>query len=72
MRKDANGKPIRTPFPIDDTLTLASYDDTNYGYLRIVVNAQIMRIEYHPASDGATTKTPNDTITINLATRAIS
>lgn len=72
LRNDANGNPIRTPFPIDDTLTLASYDDTNYGYLRVVVNDQIMRIEYHPASDGATTKTPNDAITINLATRALS
>ena len=29
----------RTPYPIDSTLTLESYDDTDYGYLRIVVNA---------------------------------
>lgn len=72
LRKDANGNPIRTPFPIDDTLTLASYDDTNYGYLRVVVNAQSMRIEYHSATDGATTKTPNDAVTINLATHALS
>jgi hypothetical protein len=72
LRNDANGNPIRTPYPIDNTLALLSYDDTNYGYLRVVVNAQTMRIEYHPASDGSTTKTPNDAVTVNLATHALS
>ena len=72
MQKDANGNVIRTPFPIDSELTLNSYDDTDYGYLRIVVNAQTLRIEYHPASDGSTTKTPDDRITVNLATRTVS
>jgi len=72
LRKDANGNPIRTPFPIDNTLTLASYDDQNYGYLRVVVNAQTLHIEYHPASDGSATKTPNDRVTVNLATRTLS
>src|SRR5665213_3586701 len=55
----------RTPYKIDATLTLESYDDTDYGYLRVVVNAQIMTIEFHPESDGGVTKTPNDTVTIN-------
>ncbi|WP_263354365.1 metallophosphoesterase family protein [Acidicapsa acidisoli] len=63
---------IRTPFQIDSTLTLESYDDTDYGYLRIVVNAQTMTIEFHPESDGGTTKTPDDDVTINLAARTIS
>lgn len=62
----------RTPYKIDDTLTLESYDDTDYGYLRVVVNAQTMRIEFHPESDGAVTKTPDDVVTVNLATRTIS
>ena len=72
LRSDSSGNPIRTPFPIDSTLTLNSYDDKNYGYLRIVVNAQTLHIEYHPASDGSTTKTPDDRVTVNLATRTIS
>jgi Calcineurin-like phosphoesterase len=72
LQKDANGNPIRTPYPIDTDLTLNSYDDTDYGYLRVVVNAQTMRIEYHPASDGSTTKTPDDRVTVNLATRTLS
>jgi len=62
----------RTPYPVDSTLTLESYDDTDYGYLRIVVNAQTMTIEFHPQSDGGTTKTPDDTVTIELATHTIS
>lgn len=72
LRNGANGNPIRTPYPIDNTLTLASYDDANYGYLRVVVNAQTMRIEYHPAYDSSTTKTPDDRVTVNLATRTLS
>jgi len=62
----------RTPYPIDSTLTLESYDDTDYGYLRIVVNAQTITIEFHPQSDGGTTKTPDDTVTVNLATHRIT
>jgi len=62
----------RTPYKIDNTLTLESYDDTDYGYLRVIVNAQSLRIEYHPESDGGVTKTPNDVVTVNLQTRALS
>ena len=69
LQTDTSGNPIRTPYPIDSELTLSSYDDTDFGYLRVVVNAQTMRIEYHPASDSSTAKTPNDVVTVNLAAR---
>jgi Calcineurin-like phosphoesterase/Iron/zinc purple acid phosphatase-like protein C len=72
MQKDTNGNPIRTPYQIDSELTLNSYDDTDYGYLRIVVNAETMRIEYHSASDGSMAKTPDDVVTVNLAARTVS
>jgi hypothetical protein len=62
----------RTPFQIDSTLTLENYDDTDFGYLRVIVNATTMTVEFHPESDGGTTKTPNDTVTIDLATRTLS
>ncbi|WP_446745540.1 metallophosphoesterase family protein [Silvibacterium acidisoli] len=62
----------RTPYKIDDTLTLESYDDSDYGYLRVVVNDTTLRIEFHPESDGSTTKTPNDVVTVDLAKRTIS
>jgi hypothetical protein len=62
----------RTPYKIDNTLTLESYDDTDYGYLRVIVNATTMSIEFHPQSDGGTIKTPNDTVTITLANHTVS
>ncbi len=62
----------RTPYKIDDTLTLESYDGTDYGYLRIIVNATTLTIEFHPEHDGGTTKTPDDVVTITLATHTIT
>ena len=53
----------------DDAVTFENYDDTGYGYLRVIVNAQQLRIEYHSASDGAAVKAPDDSVTIDLATR---
>ncbi len=63
---------LRTPYPIDSELTLESYDDTDYGYMRVVVTADTLRIEFHPESDGGTTKTPDDVVTVTLATHAVS
>jgi hypothetical protein len=69
--------PLRTPRIIQkaeggrDQVTLESYDDTHYGYLRIVVTAAILRIEYHPADDGEGVKTPDDVVTVDLARRTI-
>jgi len=66
---------LRTPLVLDkvpgqtDTVTLENYDDRDYGYLRIVVTKSLLRIEYHPASDGAEAKTPDDVVTVDLATR---
>jgi hypothetical protein len=62
----------RTPYTIDSSLTLESYDDTDYGYLRIVVNAKTLRIEFHPEHDGGTTKTPDDVVTVTLATHSVA
>ncbi len=62
----------RTPYKIDNTLTLENYDDTDYCYMRVVVNAQSLRIEFHLAKDGPTVKTPNDVVTVNLANHTIS
>jgi hypothetical protein len=72
MRPAASGNAIRTPMTVDSALTLASYDDTHYGYMRVIVNATTLRMEFHPAEDGGTTKTPDDAFTLNLKTRAIA
>ena len=55
--------------PYDTNVTFESYDDQDYGYLRIVVTTTQLRIEYHPAPDGATAKTPDDFVTVDLVSR---
>jgi hypothetical protein len=73
--RTTGGQALRTPQTLqpksadDDAVTFENYDDTNYGYLRIVVDPRQLRIEYHPASDGVAAKTPDDSVTIDLATR---
>jgi metallophosphoesterase superfamily enzyme len=74
-KKDTN-TPLRTPKQLDvpaksDKVTLENYDDEDYGYLRVIVTAKQLRIEYHPASDGAGAKTPDDSVTVDLATRKL-
>jgi hypothetical protein len=71
-RKGASA--LRTPSPLEvtghaDKVTLENYDDEDYGYLRIIASATQLRIEYHPASDGAGAKTPDDIVTVDLASR---
>jgi hypothetical protein len=55
--------------PLRDQVVFENYDDGDYGYLRIVVDQNQLRIEYHPASDGEQAKTPDDFVTIDLKTR---
>jgi hypothetical protein len=69
--------PIRAPQVIQsaaagqDLIVLENYDDQDYGYLRLVINGKQLRIEYHPASDGAQTKAPNDFVTVDLNSRRL-
>ncbi|MEW6437524.1 MAG: metallophosphoesterase [Pseudomonadota bacterium] len=69
--------PLRVPDVIEgdpssgDGVTLESYDDLHYGYLRIVAWSNILRIEYHPANDGREAKTPDDYVTVDLKTRKL-
>ena len=71
----AGAPPLRTPQilqsagPGTDQVVLENYDCLNYGYLRVLATATQLRIEYHPAADGAGAKTPDDTVTLDLATR---
>ena len=63
--------PLRVPVTIDgdeggDHVVLENYDDQDYGYLRIIADEAQLRIEYHPASDGLTAKTPDDVVTVDL------
>jgi hypothetical protein len=38
----------------------------------VVVSAETLTIEFHPEADGGVTKTPDDTVTVELATRTVS
>ncbi len=55
-----------------DKVTLDNYDFTDYGYLRVIANKEQLRIEYHPASDGEDSKTPDDFVTVDLASRKLA
>lgn len=69
--------PLRTPAdqPLlsngSDSVSFQRYDDQDFGYLRIVVSATQLRLEYHPASDGAAAKTPDDSMTVDLKTHTL-
>jgi hypothetical protein len=69
------GGPLRAPQTFmkktanDDAVTFENYDDQNYGYLRVIVDPQQLRIEYHPASDSTAAKTPDDSVTVDLVSR---
>jgi Calcineurin-like phosphoesterase len=71
----SGGLPLRCPQILqpktsgEDQVTFENYDDTNYGYLRVIVDPKQLRIEYHPASDGVGVKTPDDSVTVDLTSR---
>jgi hypothetical protein len=75
LHSPIKGSGLRTPQVLvnksasEDAVTFENYDDRNYGYLRVIVDPKQLRIEYHPASDTPNTKTPDDSVTIDLATR---
>jgi Calcineurin-like phosphoesterase len=66
---------LRTPIPMPgfaqpergDSVSLDNYDFKSFGYLRVIVDATQLRIEFHPEGDGVTTKTPDDFVTVSLA-----
>jgi hypothetical protein len=49
-----------------DAVSLDNYDFRSFGYLRVIVDAEQLRIEFHPEGDGVTTKTPDDFVTVLL------
>jgi hypothetical protein len=75
LRVAKGGSALRTPQVIvartrnEDEVTFENYDDTDYGYLRLIVDPGQLRIEYHPASDALASKTPDDSVTVDLKTR---
>jgi hypothetical protein len=54
-----------------DKVVFENYDDSNFGYLRILITETQLRIEFHPASDGPSAKTPDDAVTVDLKTHKL-
>jgi hypothetical protein len=54
-----------------DTVVFENYDDQDYGYTRILADTKQLRIEYHPASDTGAAKTPDDFVTVDLASHQL-
>jgi hypothetical protein len=77
LSKAKNGTALRAPQIVQaksdhaDKVVFENYDDQNYGYLRIIVDYRQLRIEYHPASDGSSTKAPDDFVTVDLSKRTL-
>jgi hypothetical protein len=63
---------LQTASARQDLVRLENYDDQDYGYLRIVVTQRQLRIEYHPAPDGDSAKTPDDVVAVDLQTRKLA
>jgi len=55
-----------------DLVRIENYDDQDFGYLRVVVTKEQLRIEYHPASDTGAAKTPDDIVAVDLASRKLT
>jgi hypothetical protein len=53
-------------------LTLEEYDDHEYGYLRVSVNAQTLRIAYHQAGQRNLLQSRYDLVTVDLATHTLA
>jgi hypothetical protein len=51
-------------------LTIDQYNQTNYGYLRIIVNSPQLRIEFHPVSKTGPVPAP-DIVKVDLASHTV-
>lgn len=52
-------------------LILEKYEDRNYGYLRIAVDNQTLKIGFHVAGNGLLTQSRFDQVTVDLAGRTL-
>ncbi|HEX4001057.1 MAG TPA: metallophosphoesterase [Candidatus Acidoferrales bacterium] len=61
--------PPRPPFTMGE-FRCDNYS-TNYGYLRITATTQQLRIEYHDATSGLSSKSPSDVVTVELVSHTL-
>jgi hypothetical protein len=67
-----SGKMVSPPRP---PCTIGEFRCDNYsasyGYLRVVVTQQQLRIEYHEATAGLNSKSPSDAVSVDLASHTL-
>jgi len=61
--------PPRPPFTVGQ-FRCDNYSK-NYGYLRVVASPEQLRIEFHDATMGLSTKAPSDVVTVDLASHML-
>jgi len=65
LRSKKSGGPLRVPMPLAPDLIFENYDDSEFGYLRIVADKDTLRMEYHSLGPGPD-KSGIDTVTVDL------
>jgi hypothetical protein len=68
--RSKNAGPIRTPLTLSEGLIFENYDDSNYGYLRVVADNEKLLVEYHDAD--LAQKSPSDAVTVDLRSHSIT
>jgi hypothetical protein len=70
LRSKKSGGPLRVPMQLAPELIFENYDDSEFGYLRIVSNNDTLRIEFHALGPGPD-KAGIDTVTVDLKSRTM-
>jgi hypothetical protein len=66
------GPGLRTPFEVSPgPLILQSYNDQDFGFLRVTVDRERLRVEHQQVTDGGTAGSPVDSVTVELATHRV-
>jgi hypothetical protein len=77
LRPGKNSTPIRTPLDMSSTqaggrkVRLETYFP-QFGYLRVVVNASLMSLEFHEVGSGLDSKSPIDVVTVDLQSHMLT
>ena len=77
LRSGSNSTPIRTPLdmtglpPSAGKVRLETYF-AQFGYLRVVVTAKLLSIEFHEVGSSINSKAPIDVVTVDLQSRALT
>jgi len=77
LRPGKNSTPIRTPLDMSGTagggrkVRLETYFP-QFGYLRVVVSASLLSLEFHEVGSGLDSKSPIDVVTVDLQSHSLT